>query len=397
MTAKRGIIKALLVDLVAFLFIFAVVVYLYQTTVGNISVIYLLLVVPFSLLSLLRFVISKSRVLFLFSHVIIIAISLIPDIEIHTRVIIVGFIAVSVMYSITTKFKDQWKLPFGVVFFGIFVNLAFFGLLTINDSGSTVTTVYYHVSTLLIFLAVVIHVHITNLDFNLVVNGHHSRRHVGSLIANNIKLLLVFAVVLAVGGAVAVFTPIGALLMVATGRVFWVLFMIVAIIGTFFVWLFSHINWNPPFGMTDDGSEPPDLLTLEEIHDAFMVTPREGYTIEIVLAAIGVIILLVYLYMKFSHKFEKREKPIRVLKEQTYSISNEKITMSGFSNLIPRFRRLVRHPVRRAYIKKVKSHIKRGVQVMPHDTPDQIAEKIHHKEDIGELTIRYEKVRYGRD
>jgi hypothetical protein len=52
--------------------------------------------------------------------------------------------------------------------------------------------------------------------------------------------------------------------------------------------------------------------------------------------------------------------------------------------------------VRRAYFRKVRRHIRRGAGVLRSDTTGEIAEKILPQEDIGELTERYDRARYGR-
>jgi len=53
--------------------------------------------------------------------------------------------------------------------------------------------------------------------------------------------------------------------------------------------------------------------------------------------------------------------------------------------------------IRRMYFKKVRWHIKRGAEVKPADTAQEIAVKLRPAEDIGELTSLYERARYGSE
>ena len=51
---------------------------------------------------------------------------------------------------------------------------------------------------------------------------------------------------------------------------------------------------------------------------------------------------------------------------------------------------------RRLFWKTIRRHIKRGVPIIPSDTPDEMAERIKTK-DISSLVEDYKQVRYGRD
>ena len=74
-----------------------------------------------------------------------------------------------------------------------------------------------------------------------------------------------------------------------------------------------------------------------------------------------------------------------------------KFSIGDLASFLPRFRFNAKHkhPIRRAYIKKVNGHIKQGVVITSSHTPEKIAMRIKEREDISELTEIYEAVRYG--
>ncbi|MCL2855637.1 MAG: hypothetical protein FWE21_08465 [Defluviitaleaceae bacterium] len=75
--------------------------------------------------------------------------------------------------------------------------------------------------------------------------------------------------------------------------------------------------------------------------------------------------------------------------------ANRKFRFSDITDLLARDKG-PKHPVRKAYIKKVRSHIKQGVAVKPHHATDVIATSIRPNENIDDLTKTYEQARYGQ-
>ncbi|MCL2378439.1 MAG: DUF4129 domain-containing protein [Defluviitaleaceae bacterium] len=387
----RENIKALLVDLVVFLLLFSVFAYTYQSSVGDISALYFLLAVPFFLFSLLRFAITKSKALFLLPHLAVVLAPFLLPFDAVSREFLAAFLLVSAMFSIIAKFREPWSLQFKTAFIGVVINLLAFFLLNLWDNGGTVIFAFLNFSTLIILLAVVIYVHIESLDFNLLVSKHKQKRHAGSIINFNSKLILFFAAILTAGGAIVILTPAtvvieSALFLVLRGFS-WVLSTIVLNIVGFLGFLFPVINLNFAERREDE------LAGEIDEYNGFIIQEETVVNIPIYIPII--IALCFFIYRICRSRLNTGNISIRTFNSNFHSESNVKFAMGGIRRLFPRFRSLVKHPLRRAYIRKVRSHIKRGVPVKHYDTPDEIAKKIGRHENIDDLTAMYEKVRYG--
>jgi hypothetical protein len=112
--------------------------------------------------------------------------------------------------------------------------------------------------------------------------------------------------------------------------------------------------------------------------------------------AAGIIIVVVMLIRAvLEHRIKRAKTDGQALSED--SVSKLKFTISDLAAFLPRFRFGAKHPIRKAYIKKVNGHIRQGINILPSNTPEVIADRIRHREDIDELTAAYEAVRYGNE
>ncbi|MCL2378440.1 MAG: hypothetical protein FWC77_04855 [Defluviitaleaceae bacterium] len=412
MSGSRDTIKGLLVDLFVFLLLFSVLSFAYQSVYGYMPWIYLLLALPFLFLSFMRSLLD-NRLIFFLLHLILIVTPWLLPFDFDVRVLLFSFMLAGVIYSTATKIVGQWSLNHKSAIFGIIVNLVIFILLNRFDSGGDAIFAYLNVSTLIILLAVILSVHLENLYFNLLVHYRKYKRPYGGIITVNNRLVFVFIAVLLGLGFISVITPTGpALTMVLSGAydIFaWILMSLIQVFINIMAFFFPYFEQGfPRFGRFDADPPPtvfPDVDWLfDDIYAYETVAEYEWpfftlVTLLIVSIFSGLfmaVVFIIYLYRKISLDFTKNDTRRRTIAAEDDSIGRVKNIMSGLSQLIPRIRSLVKHPVRRAYAKKVRSYIRRGVVILPHDTPDTIASKISHIENIDDFTAKYERIRYGR-
>jgi len=364
---------------------------------GDIIIFYLLLAVPFFMMSFFRLVITQYKLLFFLLHLVLIFIPFLLPFDNNLRLFFAGFMLASVTYSISVRFKEKRSLSFETATHSVIFIAALFALLSFFDNGSTTVFAVLYISALLIVVTAISYVHIQNLDFNLMMHNNYHKRHeqhgIGVITANN-KLVLAFAAILIIGGAVSFFVPLGAAVALVAAGGHWVfsrfLLFIFERLVALIMFLFPNIGELAYFEPVPVNLPEMDMFAPEE-------DVTSWWTAEVFIIIIIIIVFCLFLYSKYRLKFKFNKKKLKPRAAEDYTTSRVSIFEKGFSRLFPSFRSFVKHPLRRAYIKKIKSHMKHGVTVTQHDTPDKIADKILHREDIGELTTMYEKVRYGRE
>ena len=395
MIARYEITKELLVELVTFLFMFSVLMFSYQSAIDNFQWLYLLLAVPVFLLWLLRRLIVSNKLLFFISHLMFIIVPILLPFELvnNGRIFISVFMLVMVILSYRTKIMGPWGLHINTAVFGVLANLIFSSLLNSFEVGSAAISAYFNISSVLIMAAVILYIHIRNLDFNLLVYTSRHKRSVGGVVLANNMLAMLFIVALVGIGVVVTLVPVGAVLSVVASWIYrgfaWgFLFLIRGILRVlvFFLPDFRRLDEGPA-----DGYEDAHGGIFDELHEMGPVREVASLVLLIIIF-VGIIAAIIYF---ISLGFAESNKTSTSYEMPHDTVGKVRVITHGFGRLIPRFRNLVKHPIRRAYIKKVRNHIKQGVAVMPHDTPDRIADKIRSREDIDELTAGYEKVRYG--
>jgi len=388
----RALVKGLLVDLVVFLLFFTTFAFIYQSTYGDIPMLYLLLAIPFFLMSVMRLAITKDKILFFILHIVLVAAAPLLPFDYTLRLSFAAFMLASAVYSIATKFKSSWSLNYKTAMFVLIFKLSVFALLNVFHNDGTTIFIFLNISTLLIFVIIITYIHIENLDFNLLMHKSLHRRHDDRVITANNKLAIIFAAILAGVGTISIFAPLGTIISTVFARVYsvvaWGLLIVfngVLSVIAFFLPYIGEVTVTPIDGDPLAG----DYSSWDEI-----VTGQRRI-FEMVVALI-IIAFFIFLYKKFILGFIASKKHKSFISADT-TVSKVKRISKGFVRLIPRLRGLIKHPLRRTYIRKVRSHIKHGVAIMPYDTPDKIANKIYHREDIGDLTDKYEEVRYGKD
>ena len=397
---KRRLIMDLLSNLVAFLVIFNIFTFVFVSINGRMPWVYLFLAMPFFALIFVRSKIMKFRY-FLAIHLalLVLAVLIWYDARIF-GIWVIGLTIVSIAYSIHTKIKGEGSLQ-GSSAVVVIAVLAVLSLLFANVHPDVEgAPILINISSLTSLVAVVLYMHLDNMRFSLKLLGEsdHRKQTAGAARLNN-RLITIFLIIIVIFGALLIIFPSDAaalfLLRLAVD-ILLLPFMLIAHI-------MQIIAYNPEI-ILEVAPMEEIYIPEEEVLEIIEQEPNAAaLTIGIIVAAIaativvaaiiGLIILVLNdLYKAFSKKGEAGKQSLM----PDDVIGKLKFVLGDFRDLLPRFRLGAKHPVRRAYIKKVNSHVKQGLVLRPHHTPEKIADKIRPTEDIDELTQRYEEVRYGR-
>lgn len=229
-----------------------------------------------------------------------------------------------------------------------------------------------------------------NLDFNLTVTGKSDHRNHASkrLISTNNRLIIASLFGVIAVAAIAVYAPVFLNFAWLATAVIWLVEPLLRVV----VYAVSPIlnlveRVNPRHGDHDPPApaDPGGWGGVQEL------LPSEAFAYAVAFVAIALIAAF-FLALYFARRSSLKPKTERL--EDYETVRLESNVMQDLLGLLPKLPK-IRHPIRREYARKVNKHIKRGTEIRDHDTTDIIAKKILPKENIGELTARYEKVRYG--
>lgn len=309
---------------------------------------------------------------------------------------VAAFCFVSVVYSFLARASNEWlPRPSRAVVAMVLLNAAMLYLSTyFGDERS----IYFTGSTLAIMICAIIYTHIDNLDARLKVLQDQNLRYIGDIIRGNNKDIAFFAGAVAFVGFFVFFLP-----MDEFGR----------LIIAFLRWIGSLIaKFNQalvPEAFLDP-TAPPAFMYENGGGDIWYNNPEvaRSYlwqmlttiltTAALILLVGGIVLLLAYSFRQSFYSHRRKTTTSTELSTDTDEVSNlSQSLLSDILGMIPHPKDFIKHPVRRAYAKKVNSHIKSGVAITHSDTPEIIAAKIRPTENIDELTASYEKVRYGEN
>jgi len=393
---KYRLLMDILSNTVVFLLVFNIFVLAYTMLNDAVPWLYLFLAIPFFFLFFLRQKVKKMED-FIILHIILLGAPFVTLGNVRTFVPLLGFAIVSVIYSMNMKNKGEWSMP-GVAAAWIIGALAVLSLLFdayvphLGGIGALL-----NISSLACLAAIVLYVHLDNLRFSLATLKGLQKKSAQATSASKL-LITIFLIMIVTFGALSILFPSqSAVLMIAQ-----LLGQIILLPVRFMVFLVQFFFGNemegagaiPPILMGGNG-EMEEMARQEDPAFAILSTIMGILTMFIVVVAASIIIGLLFrgLYRAFNKKNNDNEKQSLMPEDVK---SKLKFVFGDMKELLPRFRLSVKHPVRRAYIKKINSHIKQGFKALPHYTPEIIANKIRPTEDIDELTRRYEKARYGR-
>jgi len=144
-----------------------------------------------------------------------------------------------------------------------------------------------------------------------------------------------------------------------------------------------------PNDFTPDEDEIPIPY---DAHEQLAVLMNHIYFVIMIFVVAGIIYAF-YLFIRYFHRRRRKSRQGEDA-DGDEDIALTRNILDDIRDLLPRFGRYSKNAIRRAYAKKVKWHIRRGVNIERSDTTDIIADKIRATEDIDALTAQYEKVRY---
>lgn len=399
MKKRRLLLMDLLSNLVAFIVLFNILSFALTLANGRLNLIYLLLAVPFAFMLFLRKKIKKMR-LFLATHFFMLAIPFVVWHDMWAFGPLLGFVVAMILYSMRRKGEGEWNMQGSTAVWVIafLVLLSMMYATYLPDIGGI--NALLNISSLISLASVVLYIYLDNMQFSLDLIGvsHQGNSAHTSSVSN--VLFTVFLIMVVVFGALSLLFPSEA----AALTIIHLLVGIIPLIFQFLALVFRGIAEEPVvvdngvldgmfMGMGEPLFEPDELAETGPFLAILIAAVRFLAIFGLVAAFTIFVVMLIYkLYKAFSR--EKRPGKQSLMPDDT--INKLKFMLGDFKELLPRFKLSVKHPVRRAYIKKVNGHIKRGLEVRLHYTPEIIADKIRPKEDIDELTQRYEEVRYGK-
>ena len=360
----------------------------------------LLLTVPFFVLMFARYKVNNITA-FSVIHACVLAI---PAIIVHaltntidTSAPVAAFCLISVVYSFIARTNSEWlPRPGRAVVAMVLLNAAMLYLSTyFGDERS----IYFTGSTLAILVCAIIYTHIDNLDARLKALQDQNPRYIGDILRGNNKDIAFFASAVAFIGFFVFFLPMDELGRLIIAFLRWIGSLIARFNQTLVPEAFLDPTAPPAF-MYENGNGDIWYDAPEVVRSDLWQTLITFFTnIALILVVGGIVLALAYAFRQgFYSKHRRKAIATTELSTETDEVSNlSKPLLSDILSMIPRPKDFIKHPVRRAYAKKVNSHIKSGVSITHSDTPEVIAAKIRPTENIDDLTASYEKVRYGEN
>jgi len=399
---KRRILMELLSNLIIFIVFFNFFTTFYAGIHERMDWIYLLSIIPFFLMWVLRKLI-KDIIIFIAIHIVFLVLPFFVFSGVELTVTMVLFAFVMVFHSIASMLKGEREIR---VFTAILAMLAVwisYGIagmfLEITDDVAGLST-FAGICAFIILLASVLYIQMENLEFNLKTFESNRRRQADKSVftVNNILI--------------AVFTGITAVAIIATlflpgGRLFRAVFRIfgdfIALILRGIVWLFTmlfpgleFLEPGQPHGPEMELDFDMDYLEDDdhELNDPSIIGGIVGFLL-VSGVIVGMVIAVIMLF-KLAYSSRDKSKLSKKRPDTDDTVSKLKFSASDLAAFLPKFKIEGKHPVRKAYIKKVNSHIRKGMPIKPSDIPEEIADCIRPVENIDELTKEYNPVRYGR-
>jgi len=389
----RRAIKLLLADGVIFLLLFTIFALMYQFIYGDMTFQYLLLAIPFYFLLFIR--LARNMTLFLLSHLCLLAVPLL--LPMYNSTIIFTFLLASVVYSVIVQLKEGWTLQFQYSILAILINTVIISFFEVSYAFTS----FLRISPLLILTATVLYTHVDNLDHKLSYSSRQYKRPTRHVVAVNNAFISIFIVLTLGFGAFVLLFPVAEIF---TAIILGILRLISQILLFILTTIFNVVShFFPDFYLPIDypTEELVPIVEVMVIEEALEEYDDIGQRIfNALIAIVGVLLsltALAFIGSKLHKSFatgRTAEDDIRSSLLPDDALGKLKFIMDSVH--LPSFKK-PDHPMRKAYIKKVNSHIKKGIPIMSFDTPERIADKIRPHEDIDELTKLYERARYGEN
>jgi len=397
----RETVKDILANTVVFLLFFGGLASVYMIMFNELPWVYILLVVPFFILYLVRRLVFVKFTFFAI-HGLCLGLPFLftsNPIEMIPFYIAVVFI---IIYSVRIRTKQEWRPETGQIF-GLTLSFAamFFLVSTIFSASVEDTDRFFFAVTLIAISSAILVAQMENIDNRLRFLPDHLKESSRVVLSVNNKLISGFMIFLVTVGMLALFSPniwrLARYGVMVTLYALRALFMVLAV-----HWLFGgeadagELEETPFMMEADDEESTLNIYDSDELYEAFITL----YNIHVIIFILILVILILYasrnvikaLLKNFFNKTSGDEEESLMPDD---AMGKLKFLFGDIASFLPRFRSHG-HPVRRAYAKKVNRHIKKGAPITLSDTPDKIADKIRPTENIDELTAQYERVRYGK-
>jgi len=399
MTPRRTMINNLAVSTVAFIILFNIFSVLAHMSHNYVGLLHLLLAVPFYFLCWLRRA-GSSRVYFWGIIWVTAATLAVGNLAYGGSVISLAsaetvfvFMGLVIIRFVIVRIKDrEADLSISTAVYLLIVHVGLFIFVHFYGAYNSILLIQLPLTSLFVLLLCLLCAHFNNIEYRMAimqaVENYHQPVGKSKVFAANNRMIAVFMVVALCISALLAFLPVGLYRLVDSrlraGR----------LPDTGFVYI--HMGWD-----VDEVSGEVQAQVQEEgelVYEIVLANPGAPQNIvTVIFLAAGALIIGAILYVAIV----LGNRPAKQRRDKSKNSGEDAITVLGTSllddllGLLPRGR-LFLHPVRRAYVKKVNKHIRKGMYVTSSDTTGIIGNKIRPSENIDELTATYEKVRYGR-
>ncbi|MCL2168820.1 MAG: hypothetical protein FWB74_02205 [Defluviitaleaceae bacterium] len=402
----RKLLKDLLTNLVAFVFIFAIFSFVWVWLIGSAPVGFLWAVFPFFALMWVR---EQARNFYMFA-VIHLIVAVLPAVLVLfvLRGVSDLFMPVLVLSLCMSGFSTGKR--FGVntdtntaTAIGLVAVLALMVIslraADVYPEGAGITTLFSGL-VLIGLSAIIMQIQMGRMDIQLALLGNRVKNSPKGVVRSNYIIMGGFLGIMMVFGVAAILVPDS---VVASGLLFlaqaavWIFMLPFAILG-FIGGMFYQETYEyfpeielpgvyvdvPPMPLPEIYEEAPPYYEQSLLSVIFEI-------VAFVIVGIVLVFIFIALYKAMRRRFGRGRQ------SAGSDFEAEKLEMElRRRGIFARKDKTLRHPVRRAYRKKVNAHIKKGTSIFKHHHHENIADIIRENEDIDELTKLYEVARYGR-
>jgi len=378
-----------LANLIVFVLYFNFLSVVYSINAHGVAWGFLALAVPFFAMYLLRRRVRRMSVLIV-SHFVLVALPLLLVRDVAHAFMVIGFMAVAALYSIIAAIKGERRFQLvQVICVVVLIAVAHIAANTMAYNGNYQVyrlDMFTRVSILLVIAAGIVYVQMDNLHANLRIFGTSGEAD-SNVYKNNNKVVSGFsAALVAIVTVGMLFGPFMAIFMRFLGQIAYIMMQI----RIFFI-------PNQP--------SPVDVEGIPTIRDAHAAALYDGHNADAstidspwilgaaVLGAFAIILIAIAIGRALARKRQRIDD--RDIADTNDEMAQMKFSARDLAMFLPRRKGSIKHPLRRAYIKKVRGHIKQGTKIKRSHTPEVIANLIREREDIDVLTAAYEAVRYS--
>ncbi|MCL2350287.1 MAG: DUF3488 domain-containing protein [Defluviitaleaceae bacterium] len=404
---RRKLVKELTSNLLAFVFIYALFAFLHEFTAVETPWNFLWTIVPFYALTIVRKYVNRFSI-FLLIHLAYVGLPLFLTWGSHYAISVTGLFVGFAIYSLAknagNNMPGNLQTAFGLV--ALFAVLAFL-ISFLPDVGTETSLAMSAFLTLMGLAAVLFYVQMENMDSELrLLEGKYNFSQKGLFKASYI-IMSVFMVIIVGFGIAAALLPEETINSWMAGiglgimQIFGFAIYPIALLASFF------FPQNQDFGLD------PEVFIEEYIpldHSMFANAYEQeiweaardniaGFLNNMAIFGLVVLGIVVIVGIYIVYRIMSGRPPWKRKRRAGTDVETEKIEIN-FKDLKSLFAskrdKHSKHPTRRAYRKKVNSHIKNGVNIRLHHNTENIGDMIRKEEDIDDLTHQYEVVRYGR-